>query len=157
MDCHFPATFLFHQSDLFVSTMRYFRFNKANFYFRQAQALVGSMARHVIERLRERRQSLEGSAKRASGVGVRFPENVQMSASPAETLPAAAPSNTAPAAEDAGHNIVETQQVSSPPSHPSSPLQNVQVKKTHSNQYARVGKHGKMLSLFNLFIGLVEL
>jgi hypothetical protein len=34
---------------------------------------------------------------------------------------------------------------------------NVQVKKTHSDQYARVPKHGSMLSLFDPVIGLVEL
>jgi hypothetical protein len=31
---------------------------------------------------------------------------------------------------------------------------NVQVKKTHSDQYARVPKHGRMLFLFNPVIGL---
>jgi hypothetical protein len=41
----------------------------------------------------------------------------------------------------------------------SSPLQpkNVQVKKTHSDPYARVPKHGRMLFLFDPVIGLVEL
>jgi hypothetical protein len=33
---------------------------------------------------------------------------------------------------------------------------NVQVKKTHSDQYARVPKHGRMLFLFDPVIGLVE-
>jgi hypothetical protein len=34
---------------------------------------------------------------------------------------------------------------------------NVQVKKTHSDQYARVPKHGGMLFIFHPVIGLVEL
>jgi hypothetical protein len=34
---------------------------------------------------------------------------------------------------------------------------NIQVNKTHFDQYARVPKHGKMLSLFDPVIGLVKL
>jgi hypothetical protein len=34
---------------------------------------------------------------------------------------------------------------------------NVQVKKTHSDQYARVPKHGRMLFLFDPVKGLVKL
>jgi hypothetical protein len=34
---------------------------------------------------------------------------------------------------------------------------NIQVKKVQSDQYARVPKHGRMLTLFDPVIGLVEL
>jgi hypothetical protein len=34
---------------------------------------------------------------------------------------------------------------------------NVQVKRVHSDQYARVSKHGRMLALFHPVIGLDEL
>jgi hypothetical protein len=36
-------------------------------------------------------------------------------------------------------------------------VKDIQVKKTHSDKYARVPKHGGSLSLFATVIGLVEL